>query len=311
MALSAQHRASLERLPSLVKPLLTLANVPNPAIATVTYAYGVAIRILQLGTEVRDVVAKERLDLDAEVRAAGLFRLPLEVNAQRLQLASFVELGRRRYPKALAQFEDDVRVLDDPGHADRKGARERLAIARSVIPRVYDHYERAGELRHPDFPLLSLAYLQLLNPGEDHVYRALVANLHIERTTLFDGDRTSRNLLRERLPDYVQAQLHVERQHLDAEKRQALEQTIDSVRELYWSFVFGDDQRPGLVGDAVEFVVDRAVERIEDERSELEAERARLSALPPDQRDDGRLAAIRTREEELSDLERRLQEGRA
>lgn len=52
MALSAQHRARLERLPSLVQPLLTLANVPHPAIASSTYVHGVVLRILQLGTEV-------------------------------------------------------------------------------------------------------------------------------------------------------------------------------------------------------------------------------------------------------------------
>lgn len=52
MALSAQHRARLERLPSLVQPLPTLANVPHPAIASSTYVHGVVLRILQLGTEV-------------------------------------------------------------------------------------------------------------------------------------------------------------------------------------------------------------------------------------------------------------------
>jgi hypothetical protein len=310
MALSDQQRASLERLPSLVKPLLTLANAPHPFVATATFAYGVLLRILQLGSEIREAVAREGDVLDAQVRADGLFRVPLDVDLGDLEVASFVELGRRRYPRALEQLADDVRVLDDPRHPDRKGARERLAIARTVIPRVYDHYERTGELRHPDLPLLSLGYLQLLNPGEPHVYRALVANLHLERTMLFDGDLSSATLLRERVPAYVQAQLRVERQNLDEAKQQALDRTIDSVRELYWGFVFGDGQRPALLEDAMEFLVERAGAWIDDERSRLAAERERLVALPADERDEGRLADVRTREEELSDLGRRLREGR-
>jgi hypothetical protein len=310
MAISDHQRASLERLPSLVKPLLALASVPHPVVATATFAYGVLLRVLQLGSSVREAVAQEGDVLDAQVRTAGLFRVPLDVDFRDLEVAAFVELGRRRYPRALEQLADDVRVLDDPGHPDRKGARERLAIARRVIPRVYDHYERTGELRHPDFPLLSLAYLQLLHPGEPQVYRALVANLHIERTTLFDGDLSSANLLRERVPAYVQAQLRVERQSLDTTMQQALDRAIDSVQELYWSFVFGNGQHPALVDDAMKFLVARAGEWIDDERSRLAAERERLAALPEDQRDEGRLADVRTREEKLSDLGRRLREGR-
>lgn len=309
MALTDRHRERLEQLPSLVAPLLTLADVAHPAIATVTYAYGVMMRILQLGSEVRDTVAHERDHLDAEVRTAGLFRVPLEVNVRELMLESFVELGRRRYPLALEQLEDDVRVLDDSGHADRKGARERLSIARSVIPRVYDHYQRTGELRHPELPLLSLEHVQLLNPGEPRVFRALVANLHIERTTLFEGDHASANLLGDRLPAYLQAQLRVERRILDATQQRALDRTVDSVRDLYWSFLFGDDEQPGVAEEAVDFLVERAIGRIENERSELEAERDRLRALPADERDERRLEDIAAREEALSDLERRLREG--
>jgi hypothetical protein len=311
MALSPEDRSRLERLPSLVQPLLTLAAVPNPAIATVTYAYGVVMRIFQLGTEVRAVVGTGRDALDSKVRMAGLFRVPLGLNVRDLQLASFVRSARRLYPKALEQLEDDVRVLDDPRHADRKGARERLAIARSVIPRVYEHFERTGELRHPTFPLLSLAYLQLLNPGERFVYRALIANLHVERATLFDDDESSPNLLGDRLPAYVQAQLHLERQNLDAMRQEALDATVASVRKLYWSFVFGEGEQRGVLGDAVGFIVERAVERIEDERSELKDEGDRLKALPADQRDVGRLEEIKRREDELADLVKRLQEGPA
>jgi hypothetical protein len=127
---------------------------------------------------------------------------------------------------------------------------------------------------------------------------------------LFDGDLSSATLLRERVPAYVQAQLRVERQNLDEAKQQALDRTIDSVRELYWGFVFGDGQRPALLEDAMEFLVERAGAWIDDERSRLAAERERLVALPADERDEGRLADVRTREEELSDLGRRLREGR-
>jgi hypothetical protein len=308
MPLTEVHRSKLERLPSLMEPLMVLANVANPTIATVTYAYGLVMRVLQIGGQVRERVARGQGDLDAEVRAAGLFRVPLEVDVQPIQLQAFIGPGRSRFPRALEQLDDDVRVLDDPRHPDRRGARERLAIARSVIPQVYDHYERTGQLRHDDFPLLSTAYLHLLNPGEPRIYRALVRNLHIERTTLVDEDRSSLNLLRARLPAYVQAQLRVERDALDARQRQALAETIDSVRDIYWSFVLGDDDEPGVVKEAVDFLVERAVERIEDEREELAAERERLASLPADQRDDDRLAQIAAREEALRTLEDRLPE---
>lgn len=306
MALSDQQRSSLEELPSLVAPLLTLANVANPAIATVTYAYGVMMRVLQLGSAVRAAVAKEKSRLDATVRAAGLFRVPVEVSFIESDVRNFVSLGRSSYPLAFQQLEDDIRVLGDSGHADAKGARERLAIARTVIPRVYRHYVDTGELSHPAFPLMSLDYVQLLNPGEPKPFRALISNLHIERTTLFEGGLSSANLLGERLPAYVQAQLRVERQNLDATQQQALDRTVDSVRDLYWSFVFGDGEQTGVAQEAVDFLVERALRRIEEERSELASERERLTALPEDQRDDDRLQDITERVEELSDLEGRL-----
>jgi len=303
---SVSWRERLESLPAQVQPLLVLAGVTDPVIATVTYAYGLVMRVLQIGAEVRDTVAQARLDLDAEVRSAGLFRVPLEVDVQTIQLRLFVGPGRRQFPNALAQLEDDVRAFQDPRHPDRRRARERLSVASGVIPLVYDHLERTGELRHRDFPLLSTAYLQLLDPGELAIYRSLVTHLHIERTTLLEGDTVSLNLLEARLPRYIEAQLRVEGVALEAAQQRELVHAKESVRDIYRSFVLGDDYRRGGVADAVSFIVARALERIRAESDELAAELQRLASLPAGERDDDRRAEIGRRQEALREIEQRL-----
>jgi hypothetical protein len=133
MPLSTDRRERLERLPDRLKPLLTLANVSNPTTVTFTYAFGLVMLVLQIGAEVRQTVTEARRDLDAEVKSAGLFRVPLAVDAETAQLRVFIGPGRSRYPKALAQLEDDVRVLDDPHHPERRRAlAARLAIVATI-----------------------------------------------------------------------------------------------------------------------------------------------------------------------------------
>lgn len=301
-----QQLKDLKQLGDLAKPLLPLAGMSGAAVDAVTFVFGMVWRLLRIGDKVKAAVEKAGADLKQEIKTRGLYRVPVSLDTTTLQIRNFIALGQRSYPRAIEQLRGDIQRMDDRFDRGRRDARERLAIAMSVIPEVYDCFEREGRIDLRDEPLLKDDDLRLMGADDGNMYAALVDNIWCERRSVLEGDETSLPQIRDRIPDYVRFRLGLERDRLDAAHAEAFNKLQSALRDIYWTAVLGSED--GILADTLKFAKEQSVKALEDERSSLTNERTTISSQPADERPPGRLEQIDARLDELASLLARVKE---
>jgi hypothetical protein len=277
----------------VVKPVLTMLGVANPVTASALFGISVLFRFLRLGAEVRRAIDQARRELDATVRAQGIFRLPIGVDTSVSDVLEFFKRDLTfpiRFPVLAKQFAPEISILDNSGDPGFRDAVSTLSVVMQVLP------DAVVDGKFDKSPLLDDLFGKWLEPSPlEPDYRSMVAEIR----TLAGRADVSLPGLAEQPSDLIRARLRAAGAAIDAATDARLAALNAQVRTLLLNTFL--DPSSGLVKEAVKFTVDRRVELIQKDIDVLGASKARIEAKPAAERTDAEKA-------ELAGLTKRIAE---
>jgi len=286
---------------STVKPVLTLLGASNPVTASALFGISVLFRFLRLGAEVRAAIDQARKDLEATVRAQGIFRVPIGVDTSISDVQEFFQRDLTfpiRFPVLNKQFAPEIGRLSnraDPGFVD---AVQTLRVVMRALP------DAVVDGKFDNSPVLDDLFGKWLDPAlPEPDYRAMV----VEIRALSDGSDLSLSGLANEPSEFIRAKLRAAGASIDAATDARLTALNAQIRSLLLNAFL--DPNGGVVKQAVKFTVDRRVEMIQNDIDFLTARKTQLEGKPVAERSDPdktELAGLTKRIAELTAFEAKV-----
>ncbi|HHS13523.1 MAG TPA: hypothetical protein ENN03_07110 [bacterium] len=285
-----------ETLESALAPALAAAGLSHPASAAVLFGLRTIFRFVRLGSEIRESLEEARQNLDATVKASGLFRAPLWVSVDYTKLLNFFTGGEGRihFPDACEQLDEEIAILQEPDHPRWQEAFEVLNLAYWKLPEIEKH----GKLKDP---LLDDLFGKWMDPGCPD-YRAMFREMRL----LCGGECFSLHRLKRQLSEYVRMRLEMLGADLQTITEARLKQVNDRLDEWIWEAVMGPG---GAAKEAAEFIIKRHLEYMDREIHEVQNRKAGLSVKsvdPPTGSEPDSVFRLEKRLRELMSMKQRI-----
>lgn len=294
MALATEELTKVEgSIAGVVKPVFTMLGVSNPVTASALFGISVLFRFLRLGAEVRKAIEQARRELDASVRAQGIFRVPIGVDTSVSDVLEFFKRDLTfpvRFPVLSRQFAPEIALLSTPADPGFRDAVKTLSVVMNVLPDavVDGKFDRS--------PLLDDLFGKWLDPSASEPdYRSMVAEIR----ALASDRELSLIGLAEQPSAFIRARLRAVGAAIDAATDAKLAAVNGQIRALFLNAFL--DPNSGVVKEAVKFTVDRRAEFIQKDIDALTARKSQIEAKAATDRTEAEKA-------ELAGLPKRIAE---
>ncbi len=240
---------------------------PLVAITAVFFLSQMLFGFLKLGSAIRRKVEEQAQALDKDIRAQGIFHVPVTSSTSILDLQNFFSVGGTAEliaPNITKQFSKELKIVQDPSHPDFEVSLHLLKTAKDYF---FDFTDNGRFDRDPQLNELLGVWLD----SRDRNFYEVAQRIAI----LKKDDNMSLEDLRGRMDPYIQAMLQSERAHLENIEDEHLAELQEAVKDLVWNTVTDDDE--GTIDSTLGFVVDFSNERVNQELERLEEKLAELN----------------------------------
>ncbi len=281
------------KLLTALKPAFALTNQSEMVALAANYLIETAFRFIKLGSRVKQEIEKNRLALDAAIKAEGIFREPVHVGLDNTMVRNFWFNGRCKllYPNAYQLMEPERTLFATGTEAEKQKAWKILKVACRVIPDYLDDQKLSD-------PLLQELVGKWIDPGNKNI-REIVLDL-----APFLGEETfSLNGLKENLRAHTLEKLAFHQSRLDKLTEAQLQTVNTAINDLVWGALEEDDNS---VDKTLEFLVNRRLLHIDEEIDFLNKEREKWS--DPDAEPSATATEREARDKESRRMEARIKE---